>query len=60
MADTPRPLSDRKASGPTADRPPDTPRWVKAFGIVVLIVVLLFFVAHVTGLAPMQHGMQPP
>jgi hypothetical protein len=26
---------------PTADRPPSTPRWVKVFGIIALVVVLL-------------------
>ena len=26
---------------PTADRPPGTPRWVKVFGIIALILVLL-------------------
>ena len=61
MADSPRPLGDGKASGPAADRPPDTPRWVKASGVAVIILVVLFFVVHFTGLAPtMQHGVQPP
>ena len=27
----------------------DTPRWVKVFGIVTIVVVLLFVIAHLTG-----------
>jgi hypothetical protein len=27
--------------GSTEDRPPGTPRWVKVFGIIVLVLVLL-------------------
>jgi hypothetical protein len=27
----------------------DTPRWVKVFGIVALIVVVLFVIVHVIG-----------
>lgn len=34
-----------------------TPRWVKVFGIVVIILVLLFIILHFTGLAPVGHGM---
>jgi hypothetical protein len=51
-----------------SDTPPGTPRWVKVFGIV--LVVLLFALAglHLTGNAPMhgadsnsaEHGMTAP
>jgi hypothetical protein len=34
---------------PTADRPPGTPRWVKVFGIIVIVVVLLFVAMLVIG-----------
>ena len=40
---------------------PPTPRWVKAFGIAFLLVILLVIVmvAHglITGQGPFQHGM---
>jgi hypothetical protein len=38
---------------PTADRPPGTPRWVKVFGIIVIVVVLLFVAMMVIG---GEHG----
>jgi hypothetical protein len=31
------------------DETPGTPRWVKVFGIVAVILVLLFIALHVTG-----------
>ena len=34
---------------PTADRPPGTPRWVKVFGIVVIVLVLVLGILHLTG-----------
>lgn len=42
----------------------DTPRWVKVFGIVAVVVVLLFVMLHLTGehgpgLHPTEHGSQP-
>lgn len=47
---------------------PGTPRWVKVFGIIVLVLVLLFITLHLTGHSPMNHmplsptdqGMQMP
>jgi hypothetical protein len=39
-----------------ADLPPySTPRWVKVFGIIVIVLVLLFVVVLVTGLGG-EHG----
>ncbi len=35
--------------GPDRRSPPGTPRWVKAFGIIVLVLVLLFGVAMIIG-----------
>lgn len=34
-----------------ADSPPypGTPRWVKVFGLIALVLVLLFVVSHLTG-----------
>jgi hypothetical protein len=40
---------------PTA-RYPGIPRWVKASGIVVLALGLLFGISHFTGLMPGMHG----
>jgi hypothetical protein len=34
--------------------PPSTPRWVKLFGIIALVLLLLFGGMHVTGSS--QHG----
>jgi hypothetical protein len=58
------------AAGPESDResPPSTPRWVKAFGIGALVLLLLFAGLHLTGNAPThmpgssgpEHGMQAP
>ena len=51
------PLSDAKTSyvpGVELDHesPPGTPRWVKAFGIGAVVLVLLFAGLHLTGNAP--------
>ena len=35
--------------GSSASTPPSTPRWVKAFGIIAIVLVLLFVVLHLTG-----------
>jgi hypothetical protein len=57
-------------TGPEPDResPPGTPRWVKAFGIGVVVLVLLFAGLHLTGNAPThmpggtgpEHSVQAP
>ncbi len=57
-------------TGPEPDResPPSTPRWVKAFGIGALVLLLLFAGLHLTGNAPThmpgssgpEHSMQAP
>lgn len=38
--------------------PPRTPRWVKAFGIVLVVLLVAFVALHLTGHAPMAgiHG----
>jgi hypothetical protein len=43
-----------------ADLPPypdsnGTPRWVKVFGIIALVAVLLFVILHLTGHGPGGH-----
>ena len=43
-----------------------TPRWVKVFGIIALVLVLLFVILHLTGRGfgnhtPLiKHGVQQP
>ena len=34
---------------PDPEAPPGVPRWVKAFGIVLLILILAFVILHLTG-----------
>jgi hypothetical protein len=54
--------------GPGSESPPGTPRWVKAFGIMLVVLLLAFAGLHLTGNAPThmpsssgaQHGMQSP
>ena len=54
--------------GPERESPPSAPRWVKAFGIGALVLLLLFAGLHLTGNAPThmpgssgpEHGMQAP
>lgn len=40
---------------PTEDRPPNTPRWVKVVGIIVIALVLLFVIMRFTGIGG-EHG----
>ncbi|MCM3619835.1 hypothetical protein M3936_19885 [Sutcliffiella horikoshii] len=35
--------------------PPSTPRWVNVFGIIVIVLVLLFVIMKVTGIGG-EHG----
>ena len=39
------------------DEATSAPGWVKLFGIIAIVLVLLFVVLHLTGLAPVGHGM---
>ena len=49
------PLSEPRRDGPGGDRssPPGAPRWVKVFGIIAAVVLLVFVVLLVTG---NRHG----
>jgi hypothetical protein len=38
--------------GPTAE----TPNWVKVFGAIAVVLVVIIVVLHLTGHAPMGHG----
>jgi hypothetical protein len=45
--------------------PPSTPRWVKALGIVLVVLLLAFAGLHLSGNAPTHmvgapHGIQLP
>lgn len=40
--------------------PPSTPRWVKVFGIIFLILVLLVIILHLTGFGFGGHGGHTP
>lgn len=40
--------------------PPGTPRWVKVFGIIAVLLVLLFVILHLTGNYPGGHGQHSP
>lgn len=65
MADLP-PYPD--SNGDTGDDT-STPRWVKVFGIIALVLVLLFVILHLTGRglgghtppsSVTEHGVQQP
>ena len=43
------PSGDHTGVRPTADRPPSTPRWVKVFGIIALVLVVLFVISLLAG-----------
>jgi hypothetical protein len=42
---------------PSRRSTPGTPRWVKVFGIIAIILVLLLVTLHLTGHSPMNHMM---
>lgn len=72
MADSPRYPDSNTDTGDDAGVRPDresttaTPRWVKVFGIIALVVVLLFIILRFTrgpgGHTPSRHfgGQAPP
>jgi hypothetical protein len=39
---------------------PSTPRWVKVFGIIAVLLILLFIILHLTGQGPGLHGGHTP
>jgi hypothetical protein len=50
-ADRPNDDPARRVSAPGA------PRWVKVFGLIVAVLVLLFAALHLAGLRPGGHGV---
>ena len=45
----PLPPSEETGSDTDGGSPPPTPRWVKAFGLVALTLLLLFVINHLAG-----------
>jgi len=56
MADAP-PKGD---SGSKTDDDTGTPRWVKVFGIIALVLVFVFIILHLTGHGLGGHTHRPP
>lgn len=52
--------------GPDRGSTTSTPRWVKVFGIIVIVLLLLFVILHLTGggfsghRPPIEHGGHQP
>jgi hypothetical protein len=36
------------------------PRWLNVFGIIAIVVIVLFVILHFSFGGPMGHGMQQP
>lgn len=55
MSEAPyRGSSDDSGAGPGRGSPPGTPRWVKVFGIITLVLILLFVLMLLFGRG--HHG----
>jgi hypothetical protein len=50
MADSRLDSSSDNGVRPGRGSPPATPRWVKVSGLIAIIVLVVFVVAHLTGL----------
>lgn len=48
--------SAETVSEPAHESPPGTPRWVKAFGILLIVLLLAFVGLHLSGHAPTHMG----
>ncbi len=57
---------DDTGVGPDRESTTGTPRWVKVFGIIALVVVLLFVILHLSGgglgghTPPIERGVEQP
>jgi hypothetical protein len=61
MADPPTyPDTDDSGVGPDRGAPPGTPRWVKVFGIVALVVALLVIIVMLIGGGDHGPWRHPP
>ncbi len=56
---TPDPHAQIDANSPPrtgrARKPPARPRWVNAFGIALVVLIVLFIVLHLAGIAPIHR-----
>ena len=43
------------SSNPNTDLDASTPRWVKVFGIIAIVVVVAFVILHLAGGGPRAH-----
>ncbi|MDZ4718631.1 MAG: hypothetical protein SH847_09265 [Roseiflexaceae bacterium] len=59
----------RTPAGASHESPPSAPRWVQAFGTVLIVLVVLIIILHLTGNSlggpgshtlPIPHGAQQP
>ncbi|MBA3541254.1 MAG: hypothetical protein H0T79_16705 [Deltaproteobacteria bacterium] len=50
-------MAERNADGDADDEP--TPRWVKGFGLVAIVLVLTFVILHLAGLTPDSLHSRP-
>ncbi len=48
-------IVEENSQKPERETPPKTPRWVKIFGVIGLLLVLLFVILHLTGHSPFMH-----
>ncbi len=46
--------------GPERGSPPGTPLWVKVFGIITIVLVLVFVILHLTGNHLGGHNRHTP
>jgi hypothetical protein len=56
-SDGPNPPNDDTGGGPDDELPPAAPRWVYAFGIIAIVLVLAFIVSHLAGGGFRGHSM---
>ena len=46
--------------GADSESAPATPLWVKVFGVLVIVLILLVGILHLTGHSPMSHMAHAP
>ena len=51
----PRELAGETGLRPDLEAPPSTPRWVKLFGVGLILFILLLVIVHLAGGGPMSH-----
>lgn len=48
-------IDEENSQKPDHETPPGMPSWVKVFGVIGLVLVLLFVILHLTGHSPFMH-----